>query len=82
MFAATSRTSVSGLWLRRELAGLVRKTLLAESCLDRGVFHPDTVRAVVERHLSGQRNHTYLILAMMTFEVGHRWLLDGLVHSR
>jgi hypothetical protein len=25
-----------GLWLRRELAGAVRKTLLSESCLDRG----------------------------------------------
>jgi hypothetical protein len=30
----------------------------------------------VQRHLAGQRNHTYLILAMLVFEVGHRWLLD------
>jgi asparagine synthase (glutamine-hydrolysing) len=65
-----------GLWLRRDLAELVKTTLLADRCLDRGLFNPDTIRAVVERHLAGQRNHTYLIMAMLVFEVGHRWLLD------
>jgi asparagine synthase (glutamine-hydrolysing) len=65
-----------GLWLRRDLAALVKATLLSEASLGRGIFHPDTVHSVVERHLSGQRNHTYLIMAMMIFEVGHRWLLD------
>lgn len=65
-----------GLWLRRDLAGLVKTTLLSEACLERGIFHPDTMRTVVQRHLSGQRNHTYLIMAMMIFEVGHRCLLD------
>lgn len=63
-----------GLWLRRELAPLVRHVLLDETCLDRGLFVPDTVRKVVDRHLSGTRNHTYLIMAMMVFEVGHREL--------
>lgn len=64
-----------GLWLRRELAPLVRETLLNEACLDGGVFAPDTVRQVVDRHLTGARNHTYLIMAMMVFETGHRRLL-------
>lgn len=66
-----------GLWLRRELADCVEDILLSEACLDRGIFTPDTVRTVVRKHLSAQRNHTYLIMAMMVFEVGHRWLLDG-----
>jgi asparagine synthase (glutamine-hydrolysing) len=65
-----------GLWLRRDLVGLVKDTLLNDRCLDRGVFHPDTVRSVVERHLTGERNHTYLVMALMIFEVGHRWLFD------
>jgi hypothetical protein len=65
-----------GRWLRRELAEVVRNTLLSDQCLSRGVFRPDTLRSVVERHLSGQRNHTYLILAALVFERGHRWLLD------
>jgi hypothetical protein len=65
-----------GLWLRRELAPVVRNLLLSELCLDRGVFEPQTVHNVVQRHLSGERNHTYLIMAMMVFEAGHRWLLN------
>jgi hypothetical protein len=63
-----------GLWLRQELAPLVEEILLDEACLDRGIFAPDTVRSVVQRHLSGARNHTYLIMALMVFEVGHREL--------
>jgi asparagine synthase (glutamine-hydrolysing) len=66
-----------GLWLRRELRPLVGQILLDSQCLDRGIFDPQTVRAVVDRHTSGQRNHTYLIMAMLIFELGQRQLLDG-----
>jgi asparagine synthetase B (glutamine-hydrolysing) len=61
-----------GLWLRRDLAPLVRETLLSEQCLGRGVFDPAGVRAVVEQHLNRVRNHTFLLLAMMIFEHGQR----------
>jgi len=64
-----------GLWLRRELAPLVRETLLDDTCLDGSVFAPDTVRQVVDGHLTGARNHTYLIMAMMVFETGRRRLI-------
>lgn len=66
-----------GLWLRRELRSLVKKILLSERCLERGVFAPDTVRAVVENHLAGKRNHTFLIMAMMIYELGQRKFMDG-----
>ena len=59
-----------GLWLRRELAPLVRRILLSDACLERGVFRPSAVTKAVEQHLSGGRNHTFLILAMMIFERG------------
>ncbi len=61
-----------GLWLRRELRPLVRGLLLADECLGRGVFRPEAVRAVVDGHLEGKRNHTFLILALMSFECGQR----------
>lgn len=61
-----------GLWLRRELEPLVQQILLDEECLDRGVFNPDVVRRVIENHKLRAANHTYLILAMMIFEVGQR----------
>ncbi|WP_164103325.1 asparagine synthase-related protein [Candidatus Laterigemmans baculatus] len=64
----------TGLWLRRELDGLVRRILLDEQCLDRGVFRPDAVRQVIDGHGTKTANHTYLILAMMIFEIGQRRL--------
>jgi len=63
-----------GLWLRQELAPMVESILLAEECLDRGVFQPDTVRTVIRQHQSRQRNHTYLLMAMMIYELGQREL--------
>lgn len=66
-----------GLWLRRELRPLVERTLLSERCLGRGIFHPDTVSSVVRQHCQRQRNHTYLLMAMMIFELGQQAFVDG-----
>jgi asparagine synthase (glutamine-hydrolysing) len=60
-----------GLWLRQDLEPLVRKLLLCEECLGRGVFDADVVRTVVDEHVHG-KNHTFLILALMIFEMGQR----------
>ncbi len=66
-----------GLWLREDLRQLVERILLSERCLERGVFDPPAVQALVDGHLNRGRNHTYLLLAMMTFELGQRMFLDG-----
>jgi hypothetical protein len=63
-----------GLWLRRELAPTVREILLSDECLERGLFAPDGVRRVVEAHVAGRRNHTFLLLALMIYELGQRYL--------
>jgi asparagine synthase (glutamine-hydrolysing) len=61
-----------GLWLRRELQPVVKRILLSESCLDRGLFNPDSITAAVHDHLENRRNHTYLLMALMVFELGQR----------
>src|SRR5207237_5492370 len=66
-----------GRWLREDLRPLVLSLLLSERCLDRGVFDPQTARAVVEGHLDRGRNHTFLLMAMMIFELGQREFVDG-----
>lgn len=63
-----------GLWLRRELAPLVRKILLDARTLERGVYDPAGVQAVVRGHLEQGRNHTFLLMALMIFELGLRRL--------
>ncbi len=65
-----------GLWLRRELRPLVQNLLLSDRCLGRGLFDPQTVRTVVQNHFGGG-NHTFLILAMMTYEMGQREFIDS-----
>jgi asparagine synthase (glutamine-hydrolysing) len=66
-----------GLWLRRELKPLVHSVLLGDTCLNRGVFNPDTLRTIVRQHESAQRNHTYLIMAMMIYELGQQRLFNA-----
>lgn len=67
-----------GLWLRRELKSVVERILLGPSCLDRGLLQADAIRNVVQRHFSGARNHTFLLMAMMILERGvGRWLDQG-----
>jgi asparagine synthase (glutamine-hydrolysing) len=66
-----------GRWLREELRPLVGQLLLSTRHLERGLFHPETIRAVVADHLSGRRNHTFLLMALMIFEVGQRQFVDG-----
>lgn len=61
-----------GLWLRRELRPWVHELLLSDECLQSDLFEPDTVRRIVERNESGERNFTYLILALMILEQGRR----------
>jgi asparagine synthase (glutamine-hydrolysing) len=65
-----------GLWLRRELRPLVGRILLSDRCLARGIFDPQTLRSVVENHMSGRRNHTFLLMALMIFETGQREFID------
>jgi asparagine synthase (glutamine-hydrolysing) len=65
-----------GLWLRRELRPQVQRLLLSDRCLGRGVFDPQTVRRVVENHFGGG-NHTFLIMALMIFEMGQREFIDA-----
>jgi hypothetical protein len=50
--------------------------LLNDRCLERGIFDPDMVRTVVENHRAVKHNHTFLIMAMMIFEVGQREFID------
>lgn len=66
-----------GRWLREDLRPLVSSLLLEERCLERGVFNPEAVKTIVGHHLKGERNHTFILMAMMIFELGQRELLDG-----
>jgi len=65
-----------GLWLRQELKPLVEKILLSEQCLSRGLYRPDAVKRIVSQHSKNERNHTFLIMAMMICELGQQMFID------
>lgn len=66
-----------GLWLRRELRPFVERLLLSQRTLGRGIFNPQTIRAVVKQHVERRTNHTALLLALLIFELGQREFVDG-----
>jgi hypothetical protein len=59
------------------LAPTVREVLLDPRTLDRGVFSPEGIQTVVRQHLEQGQNRTYLLMALMIFELGLRRLSDG-----
>ncbi len=65
-----------GLWLSRELRGFVERTLLSDEFFSRGLFDADEVRALVNRHVNRQANHTFFLMALLIFELGQRMLAD------
>jgi hypothetical protein len=66
-----------GLWLRRELRPFAERTLFADRFLGQGLFRPEVVKAVVGRHMSGQANHTFLLMAMIVFAIGQETVLSA-----
>jgi asparagine synthetase B (glutamine-hydrolysing) len=66
-----------GLWLRREERDFVEDILLGQRCLDRGVFNREVVRRVIDDHASKHKNHTFLIAAMLNFEIAQREFIDS-----
>ena len=66
-----------GLWLSRELQPLVRKLLLSDRALDRGLFERHAVKRMIESHAARTENHTFQLMGMVIFEIGQRQLVDG-----
>jgi len=65
-----------GLWLRQQLRPLIERVILGDECLSRTLVRPDVVRRVVSQHMNEQANHTYLLMALLIFELGQQMISD------
>ena len=63
-------------WYRDQLAGYVREMLLDPRTLSRPYLKRASVENLVEEHLSGRRNYTSEIHALLTIEHLHRLFVD------
>ncbi|WP_165232811.1 asparagine synthase (glutamine-hydrolyzing) [Aquisphaera insulae] len=61
-----------GRWFQNELKDELQGILLDRSALDRGLFRPDAVRALVAEHVEGRREHGHRLWALLMLELWFR----------
>jgi asparagine synthase (glutamine-hydrolysing) len=57
------------LWFRGPLKDELRSVLLDPLCLNRGLFRPEAIRALVDDHIEGRQNHTARLWALLMLEL-------------
>jgi asparagine synthase (glutamine-hydrolysing) len=65
-----------GRWFRQDLRQYARDILLDPQTLARGYFRESAVRALLDEHTSGRRNHGARLWTLLTFEWWHRLFID------
>jgi asparagine synthase (glutamine-hydrolysing) len=63
-------------WMRNELKDLIMTVLLEPRTLQRGYFHPEGVRRLLDEHFRQRRNHSDAIWRLLIFELWHRNYLE------
>jgi asparagine synthase (glutamine-hydrolysing) len=66
-----------GQWFRGELKVFLRETVLSDSSLKRGYFRPDAIRKIVEDHISGKKDYTFQLWAILMLELWHKKFMDS-----
>ena len=60
-----------GDWLRRDLLGMLRETLLDRALADRGIFRAEALAALIDEHAAGKGDHRHGLWALLILA---RWL--------
>jgi len=63
-------------WMRNELKELIQTVLLDPKTLQRGYFHPNAVRKILDEHFRGRRNQSGRIWRLLMLELWHRNFLE------
>jgi asparagine synthase (glutamine-hydrolysing) len=66
-----------GAWFRGNLRELFSDVLLSPRARQRGYFEPRFIERLVREHVSGRRDHTLRLWALVVFELWHRQYLDS-----
>jgi asparagine synthase (glutamine-hydrolysing) len=65
-----------GAWFRASLKDFLHETLCSGPALSRGLFNPGAVRALVDEHVRGGRDHAHPIWNLLMLELWHREFID------
>ena len=66
-----------GAWFRGPYSYLLDEFVLGSRALARGIFEPDYVSDLVQRHRTGGENHDERLWALVNFEMWQRRFFDG-----
>ena len=64
-------------WFRTTLRSWVEDLLLDRRTLDRGYLRGEAVRRILGQHMTAQKDHSYPIGALISFELWNRLFIDG-----
>jgi len=65
-----------GRWLRGEMSGFLRDTLLSQDALSRGVVKPEKLRQYVDEHVSGKFDHSFQVWSLLMMELWFQRFID------
>jgi asparagine synthase (glutamine-hydrolysing) len=66
-----------GNWVRGAFRTMLGEYVLSPRALERRLFHPETVRRIVDEHLSGIRAHADRLWLLVNLEMWQRIAVDG-----
>jgi len=66
-----------GTWFRGAYKSVVDEYIMGDRAMGRGIFNPEFVRSIVNRHQSGNENHDERLWALVNFEIWQRQFFDG-----
>lgn len=64
-------------WFRGDLEPFVRELLLSPRALDRGLFRPEVVRDMVERHVRRAQDYSFQLWSLVVLELWFQAFVDG-----
>jgi len=65
-----------GRWFRGDLKDMVFSTLLSEKAAGRGIFKPDSVKQMLDRHVSFEEDSTHQIWSLLMLELWFQRFID------
>jgi len=63
-------------WFRAEMKDYLKGNLLSTKCLNRGYFHPDRIKDLVEGHISGKAENGFKLWSLLMLELWHQRFMD------
>lgn len=63
-------------WIRQDLKEEIKEILYSNSFINRGIFNPEKIKEMLERHLTGNSDESWMLWRIITLELWYRMFID------